>query len=197
LSSPQAPNPDGRIEEGKKVAKKNIDLELHGLWGKGKPSLLEPEIYTASGWPAVSSTALRSLSGKPGAAKKALKEMLDGDQSSCSEDGGLALQEDRQPSRVLGARQLARALQVLGEGGQTVIGRPAGLLQLLCWQGGHLECRRCGASTSCAVAVPSFVRHGSMRSATCPAIAMARRHRGLAVARGAEPGLKDKGAPKP
>ena len=68
------PNTEGYIEEGKKVAKKNRDIMLHGLWGEHDPSPLTPEIYTATGWPAVSTPVLRSLAGKPGAAKKALLE---------------------------------------------------------------------------------------------------------------------------
>lgn len=69
------PNIKGIIEEGKKVAKKNIEIVLWGLWGRGIFSKLTPEIYTPSGWPAVSTVVLRSLAGKPGVAKKALAEL--------------------------------------------------------------------------------------------------------------------------
>jgi hypothetical protein len=71
----QAPNVLGRIEEGKKIAKKQMDILIHGLWGRGNPSPLMPEVYTPSGWPAVSTPVLRALAGKPGAAKKALAEL--------------------------------------------------------------------------------------------------------------------------
>jgi hypothetical protein len=37
--------------------------------------MLQVDIYTASGAPAVSTPVLRSLAGKPGAAKKALLEL--------------------------------------------------------------------------------------------------------------------------
>lgn len=73
----QMPNVEGTIEAGKKRAKKNIDVEMHGIWGKGRMSPLKPEVYTPSGWPASSTPVLRSLAGKPGAAKRALAE-LDG-----------------------------------------------------------------------------------------------------------------------
>lgn len=65
----------GRIEEGKKVAKKQMDIIIHGLWGPTTTSPLVPEVYTPSGWPAVSTPVLRGLAGKPGAAKKALLEI--------------------------------------------------------------------------------------------------------------------------
>lgn len=40
----QMPNTEGYIEPGKKRAKKNIDVELWGLWGKDKASPLKPEV---------------------------------------------------------------------------------------------------------------------------------------------------------
>ena len=70
----QAPNTLGRIEEGKKAAKKQMDIVIHGLWGPDVASPLHPEVYTASGWPAVSTPVLRQLAGKAGAAKRALLE---------------------------------------------------------------------------------------------------------------------------
>ena len=66
---------DGLIEEGKKAPKKNMDITLHGLWGNGNISRLTPEVFTPSGWPAVSTPVLRSLAGKPGVAKKDLAEL--------------------------------------------------------------------------------------------------------------------------
>ena len=63
------------ILEGAKKPKKNIDITLWGLWGRGKDSRLEPEVFTPSGWPAVSTPILRSMAGKPGAAKKALADL--------------------------------------------------------------------------------------------------------------------------
>ncbi|BDA48148.1 probable DNA polymerase I at C-terminar half [Coccomyxa sp. Obi] len=71
----KAPNVLGRKEEGKKVAKKQMDITIHGLWGPGMASPLKPEVYTPSGWPAVSTPVLRGLAGKPGAAKRALLEI--------------------------------------------------------------------------------------------------------------------------
>ena len=71
----QMPNTQNFIEEGKKVPKKNVDVTLWGLWGRDVATPLVPEVFTAAGWPAVSTAVLRSLAGKPGAAKKALLEM--------------------------------------------------------------------------------------------------------------------------
>ena len=71
----QAPNVDNIILEGAKKPKKNIDITLWGLWGRGKDSRLEPEVFTPSGWPAVSTPILRSMAGKPGIAKKALADL--------------------------------------------------------------------------------------------------------------------------
>lgn len=79
------PNLDGRIEEGKKKAKKTIDVELHGIWGKGILSPLTPEVFTPSGWPASSTPVLRTLAGKPGAAKRALLEMNGAEAASSTE----------------------------------------------------------------------------------------------------------------
>ena len=80
----QAPNVNNIILEGAKRAKKNIDIALWGLWGRGKDSRLTPDVYTPSGWPAVSTPILRGMAGKPGAAKRALQEMegqSDGEES--------------------------------------------------------------------------------------------------------------------
>ena len=71
----QMPNTIGVIEEGKKAPKKNMDVTLWGLWGRGVDTPLRPEVFTASGWPAVSTPVLRSLAGKPGVAAKALLEL--------------------------------------------------------------------------------------------------------------------------
>jgi hypothetical protein len=38
------PNEEGFIEEGKKKAKKSLDVPLHGLWGKGVLTPLKPEV---------------------------------------------------------------------------------------------------------------------------------------------------------
>jgi hypothetical protein len=40
----QMPNEEGFIEEGKKKAKKSLDVPLHGLWGKGVLTPLKPEV---------------------------------------------------------------------------------------------------------------------------------------------------------
>jgi hypothetical protein len=46
----QMPNLEGFIEEGKKRAKKCLDVPLHGLWGEGVTTPLKAEVryYTAS-----------------------------------------------------------------------------------------------------------------------------------------------------
>ncbi|KAK3279840.1 hypothetical protein CYMTET_12292 [Cymbomonas tetramitiformis] len=64
------PNVDGLIEEGKKVAKKNMQITLYGL---GIP--IAPTIFTASGVPAVSAPALRDLAGNPGHAHALLQKV--------------------------------------------------------------------------------------------------------------------------
>lgn len=66
----------GIIKEGAKKPKKNMDIMLWGLWGRGKDSRLTPEVFTGNGWPAVSTPVLRALAGKPGVAKKALAEII-------------------------------------------------------------------------------------------------------------------------
>lgn len=53
-----------------------IDFELHGLWGEGQPGRLAVDVKTDKGMAAVSGAVLWSLVGKPGAAKKALDELL-------------------------------------------------------------------------------------------------------------------------
>ncbi|KAK9789941.1 hypothetical protein WJX73_004973 [Symbiochloris irregularis] len=68
------PNVEGVIEEGKKAPKKNLDVALWSLWGQGATSPLMPEIHTPTGWPATSTVVMRSLAGKPGAARKAYNE---------------------------------------------------------------------------------------------------------------------------
>jgi DNA polymerase-1 len=70
----KAPNEGGWVEPGKKVAKKNLDLELHGLWGAGVASPLAPPVHTATGRAAVSTPVLRGLAGAPGAALRVLAE---------------------------------------------------------------------------------------------------------------------------
>ena len=85
----QMPNLLGTIEEGKKRAKKTIDVELWGVWGQGVQCPLTPEVYTPSGWPASATPVLRTLAGKPGAAKRALKEMDGVDPASSCEGAAL------------------------------------------------------------------------------------------------------------
>ncbi len=46
---PQVPNVDGLIEEGKKAPKKNWDITLHSVWGRGEVTRLQPEVYTPAG----------------------------------------------------------------------------------------------------------------------------------------------------
>ena len=45
----QMPNEEGFIEEGKKRAKKCIDVPLHGLWGEDVLSPLKPEVTCRPG----------------------------------------------------------------------------------------------------------------------------------------------------
>ncbi len=87
--TPQALNEEGYIEPGKKQPKKHIDFTLTGLWGPQFRSPLDPEVLTASGWPAVSTPVLRKLAGKPGVAKRALEEMGVGEERGghMSDDG--------------------------------------------------------------------------------------------------------------
>ena len=44
----QAPNLLNTVEEGRKVAKKQIDITLWGAWGRGKACPLVPEVDTPS-----------------------------------------------------------------------------------------------------------------------------------------------------
>ncbi|KAI7753135.1 hypothetical protein M8C21_023412 [Ambrosia artemisiifolia] len=53
------PNVDNIIEEGKKTATKFRKIKLNAIC-----SGLQPETYTASGWPSVSGKALKTLAGK-------------------------------------------------------------------------------------------------------------------------------------
>ncbi len=80
------PNDVDFIEEGRKVPKKQMGITLWGAWGRDVACPLKPAVYTASGWPAVSTPVLRALAGKPGAAKKALAE-LDGADLAVPEGG--------------------------------------------------------------------------------------------------------------
>ena len=64
----KVPNDIGFVEEGKTKPKKNLDIELHGLWGRDVPSPLVAETFTPSGWPASTTPVLRGLAGKQGAA---------------------------------------------------------------------------------------------------------------------------------
>ncbi|KAJ0790407.1 putative DNA-directed DNA polymerase [Helianthus annuus] len=55
----KVPNVDNIIEEGKKIATKFRKIKLNAIC-----SGLQPETYTASGWPSVSGKALKTLAGK-------------------------------------------------------------------------------------------------------------------------------------
>ncbi|GMH39050.1 hypothetical protein BSKO_06948 [Bryopsis sp. KO-2023] len=88
---------------GKKPLK-NMDFTLHSAWGKDVKSKLTPPIYTAGGWPASSAPALKSLVGKPGAARKVLEEqyqVVQGPDNTDLLDDGLddeeEVQEEVQP----------------------------------------------------------------------------------------------------
>jgi hypothetical protein len=58
--------------EGEKKAKKNMDINLHSVWGEGVTSPLQPEVYTPAGIPACSTPVLKGLAGKAGRARKEL-----------------------------------------------------------------------------------------------------------------------------
>lgn len=55
----RVPNIDKVIEEGKKTASKFRNITLHKIGGK-----IETDLYTASGWPSVSGSVLKTLAGK-------------------------------------------------------------------------------------------------------------------------------------
>ncbi|MEW5306424.1 MAG: hypothetical protein WDW36_008889 [Sanguina aurantia] len=54
---------------------RQLDLELHGIWGKGVPGPLRPDTLTATDSACVGIAILRKLAGKPGRARKALMEL--------------------------------------------------------------------------------------------------------------------------
>ena len=60
-------------EKSGKKPRKMITVKLHGLWNKERPCPLNPKIFTAAGWPAVSADALKAMVGRPGAAQKLLE----------------------------------------------------------------------------------------------------------------------------
>ena len=68
------PNTTGYVEPGRegKAPLKNRSIELYGVFGKGEPTRFGVDVFTPSGWPAVSTPVLRTLAGKPGAAQGAL-----------------------------------------------------------------------------------------------------------------------------
>jgi hypothetical protein len=70
----KAENPDYDPAQ-KRAARRWIDLELHGIWGRNQPGRLQVDVKTATGAAAVSGAVLLSLVGKPGAAAKALADL--------------------------------------------------------------------------------------------------------------------------
>eukprot|EP00887_Chlorella_sp_A99_P005000 scaffold4.g5000.t1 len=60
---------------GEKRAKKNMDITLHNVWDRGRPSPLEAQVFTPSGAPACSTPVLRGLAGKSGRASQRLVEL--------------------------------------------------------------------------------------------------------------------------
>ena len=70
----KVPNETGFIEEGKKKeTKKNIDIELHGLWGRDVPSPLPVE-HTRPDGRAQTRLCAEGPRRQPGAAKRLLRE---------------------------------------------------------------------------------------------------------------------------
>ncbi|KXZ47740.1 hypothetical protein GPECTOR_33g622 [Gonium pectorale] len=74
----KVPNPhyEEELAAGKKPAR-TLSIELHGIWGRGVPGRLVPELLTETGAAAVSIKVLRGLAGKPGAARKELTKLLE------------------------------------------------------------------------------------------------------------------------
>ena len=89
----KVPNQLPPPEDGKKP-KKNMDITLHNIWDKTKPSPLIPEIFTPSGMPACSTPVLKQLAGKPGRARKALMEVGACSDATAAADGLEALHDD-------------------------------------------------------------------------------------------------------
>jgi len=78
----KAPNPEYDAwtpGSGGKRPRRYRDLELWGLWGRGQPGRIPPEAFTAKGAAAVSQVVLRTLSGRVGAARKALAALRAGE----------------------------------------------------------------------------------------------------------------------
>ena len=71
----QVPNTEGLVLEGDKKAKKNLDIVLHGVWGREARSPLQPEVYTPARVPACSTPVLKALAGKAGKARRKLAEL--------------------------------------------------------------------------------------------------------------------------
>ncbi|KAG1666153.1 hypothetical protein FOA52_011565 [Chlamydomonas sp. UWO 241] len=66
------PEYEAELAAGVKRPKKNRDIMLYGIWGKGEPGRVLPGELTATGAAPVSILMLKTLAGKPGAARKAL-----------------------------------------------------------------------------------------------------------------------------
>ena len=80
---PEVPEEPEKID----MPRRFFDLELYGLWGRGVPGRLTPEAKTAKGTPAVSGAVLKTLSGKPGAAAKALAALREAEGAGAGGDG--------------------------------------------------------------------------------------------------------------
>lgn len=109
------------VQEGDKKPKKNMDIVLHNVWGRGSPSPLEPETFTPSGIPACSTPVLKSLAGKPGRARKALEEL---GSVRPSTEGLEALRDDFDDVN------LTRTASIDGDFGKTEANRQLTLLEL-------------------------------------------------------------------
>jgi len=103
----KAPNEAGLVEPSSEPGKppkkprKTIDIRLHGLWGRARPSPLQPPAFTPSGWPAVSTPVLRALSGEPGAALRALAALDGGDGAAAALPPPVAEGADEAAARAL------------------------------------------------------------------------------------------------
>ncbi|KAG2498231.1 hypothetical protein HYH03_003981 [Edaphochlamys debaryana] len=131
----KVPNP--RYDEEKAQGIKTTrwkPITLHGIWGPGVPGRLTPELMTETGSAAVSIRVLRGLAGKPGAARKARKALLEAraaaaaDEAARREAAAAAAAADRTAVPIVGD-ELEDAMEALAgasEGGNGNGGGEAG-----------------------------------------------------------------------
>ncbi|KAK2080515.1 hypothetical protein QBZ16_000368 [Prototheca wickerhamii] len=86
----KVPNALGISTEPGKKPKKHLAIRLHGVWGEGVPSPLQPSTFTPSGLPGCSTAVLKALAGPPGRAARALAEKYPLDEAEADAAVGLA-----------------------------------------------------------------------------------------------------------